>query len=229
MNPNAVHIWTARPERLTPLQWAELQLLLDDGEREQAGHFRFDEDRRAYVLAHALRRQALSFEMGIAPHHVRFWTERGGKPAMLSPARSGFYFSHSHNRRAVAIAATRIGPIGIDIEPLAEPPRAHDLLEPFIEASDVAGFHAQWTALEAFWKAEGKGLDGANPRIRLELQVDGRAEVRIDGRSPSPCAVTQPLQLQDDCAAALALLHPQAQALKHVEIFRLFDAGEDPQ
>jgi 4'-phosphopantetheinyl transferase len=235
MNANEVHIWTARPERLSPLQWAELQLLLDEGEREQAARFRFDEDRRAYVLAHALRRQALSFELGVPPHRVRFWSESGGKPALLAPSHSGLYFGHSHNRRAVAIAATRIGPIGIDIEPLGPGTSPstqlrtgqHELLDPFIEASDIAGFHAQWTALEAFWKANGKGLDGSNPRIRLEFVDVGCCEVTIAARSPSPCGAIRQLDLHDDCAAALALLLPQGQALRHVEIFWLFNSNEE--
>ena len=233
MKANHVHIWTARPEQVAARQWAELETLLDDRERDQAARFRFDEDRRAYVLAHGLRRQALSYELGAEPFALQFSADRHGKPLMSSPSLSlpslsqqmlPIHFSHSHNRRAVAVAATHIGPIGVDIEGNEDVADGDGLLAPFVEYSDVQGFHAQWTALEAFWKADGKGLDGANPRIRL-ARCGERAEVFANAGSSR--AVIYALELQDDCAAALALMQPHAQAVHHIEVFRLFNCGQE--
>ncbi len=229
MKANAVHIWTARPARVSPLQWAEFESLLDDAEAAQADRFRFGEDRRAYVLAHALRRQALSHELGIAPHDLHFQPDESGKPVMWSPVQAGLFFSHSRTRRAVAIAATRVGPIGIDIEVLADGQGQGELLEPFVESSCISCFHAQWTALEAYWKAQGTGLDGCNPRIRLEEAQGGCIAISEASRSQRDRsrAVVHPLALQPDCAAALALLQPGAQTLQHMEIFRISDTSEE--
>lgn len=224
MKANDVHVWTARPEWVSPHQWAEVEMLLDEGERGQAARFRFDENRRAYVLAHALRRQALSYELGVPPLAIHFSVDRHGKPSLaqfMSGPMPHVHFSLSHNRRAVVVVATYIGPVGVDIELNDEVADGEGLLAPFIEHSDVQGFHAQWTALEAFWKADGKGLDGANPRIRL-VRCGERSEVFTD--TSSSRAVVHALELQDDCAAALALMQPHAQAAPHIEIFRPFNS-----
>ena len=52
---NRVLLWSARPGALCPAQWRRLGSLLDDTESRQARRFRFEADRRAYVLAHGLR------------------------------------------------------------------------------------------------------------------------------------------------------------------------------
>ncbi len=215
--------------------------MLDASETAQASRFRFDEDRRSYVLAHALRRQALSQALGISPHDLHFHSGENGKPVIRSPDAADLFFSHSHTRRAVAVAATRVGPIGIDIEALDPALDPGDLLEAFIESACTSCFHAQWTALEAYWKAQGTGLDSGNPRIRLEQAQDGCLAIidespsdarqsdvpRPHGRHDLSRAMVHPLDLQPDCAAALAVLQPGAQTLRHMEIFGLSDTNKE--
>ncbi len=222
MKANAVHVWTARPAQVASPQWAGLESLLDRDEAAQADRFRFDEDRRAYVLAHALRRQALASALGVSPHDLHLAADASGKPCMLSPVPCDLQFSHSHTRRAVAVAVTRAGPVGIDIELLGDAWSHDELLEPFIESADTGCFHAQWTTLEAFWKAQGKGLDTANPRIRISRADDGSFDISLAARSQARGvrAVGRPIDLQADCAATVVLLQPRTHAMHPPEILR---------
>ena len=111
----------------------------------------------------------------------------------------------------MACAATRIAPVGIDVERLAGKPVDAGLLGAFVvthESVTTRQFFFQWTALEAFWKACGTGLVDGQPRIVCVPRTPSRFDVHIE-RSTGPCAGRGAIvDAFPDCALALVLCAP---------------------
>lgn len=186
MQASQVQLWIARPADFAEADWREFEALLDDAEQARADGFRILADRRAYILAHAIRRIALGEELNLMPSRLVFSSEAAGRPTLLYPCCRGLGFSHAHAREAVVFALSRDGLLGVDIEAHRALQGDFDLLAPFLsepdggksfastslahepEAEAQARFFFHWTALEAFWKAAGTGLSTANPRVRFE-------------------------------------------------------------
>lgn len=145
-------------------------ILLDPAERAQASAFGHAADRASYVAAHAMARTLLGRAMGYAPDEVRLTCNAFGKPR-IQPVGTDVapHFSISHSRGLVAIALAAC-PVGIDIEPLAQPfhlnaiagyvlsPEAHAWLREVDARAKPALFLRFWTLGEAFIKATGLGL-----------------------------------------------------------------------
>jgi phosphopantetheinyl transferase len=178
MRAAEVRVWTAFAHDLGQADEAALGRLLAADERERASRFRFDADRRGYVLAHALRRCVLGRSLATHPADLRFHDDTRGQPALLGAPRP-IFFSHARNRTAVAVAMTEAGPLGVDIEAIDASRADPALLSRLVAHSDAADFFVQWTVVEAFWKASGTGLADGNPRIRLEREGEGEGQFLV--------------------------------------------------
>jgi 4'-phosphopantetheinyl transferase len=216
-----VHVWTACPDDFGDAQWRRMLLLLDHLERIQSERFKHEADRRAYVLAHALRRTALAGILEVAPSALVFSSEVNAKPVLIAPRDETLFFSHSRSRACVACAVTRIGPVGIDVEPIQPGKADFELLANFVAlpdaqrreaelgASQSRQFFFYWTALEAFWKAAGTGLASANPRIRCQKNQLGQFEITSEANAfDAPNARLISLQSPANCSIALVLNDP---------------------
>ena len=217
-------VWVSRPPEVGDEQMRSLELLLDAGEIERASKFRFESDRRAYVVAHGVRRIALGDFLEVDPARVVLAKQSSGKPVLIWPGNRKVFFSHAHTREVVAIAVASVGPVGIDVECLVQTRPDFELLAAFVvlpEASQrveelgidpAAQFFFYWTALEAFWKAAGKGLSQQNPRICCEKTGAGTFEITLEGdagtRDWSPRATVSRIQSSEDCVISLARQHP---------------------
>ena len=148
---------------------------LEPAEQAAVATLRFEADRRAYVTAHVLRRMALAQMLRVRPETLRFGRAKGGRP-LLHDAPAGLFFSLSHCRAVAACAVTRLAPVGVDVEARRPEQAEWALLQPFIALDDehparwrdvdpTRQFYLHWTALEAYWKAMGRGIAGSNPRI----------------------------------------------------------------
>ena len=154
---------------VAPEQWPALADMLDDTERARAARFAFDEDRQAYVAAHALLRFALSQQAGGPPQNWRFATAERGKPYLIDPPRD-LRFSMTHTRGMVAVAVTEGVEIGVDVEPANRRAESMKLADRFFAPEETAmlralegdarrdAFFAIWTLKEAVVKATGEGL-----------------------------------------------------------------------
>lgn len=158
-------------------------LSLDAQERERRSRLRFVPDRMRYTLAHALLRQTLSAHADLPPDDWRFETEQAGKP-LLSASQfesHGLHFSLSHAGSIAACAVTRLGPVGIDVEPLKNIEDIDSLI-PTVLAKDEQQqlddcdvlerqrrFLTFWTLKEAFVKALGSGLQFPLRQCRFSL------------------------------------------------------------
>jgi phosphopantetheinyl transferase len=201
-------LWTARVDQVDEAQWIELDSLLDAAERAQALRFRVDADRRAYVLAHALRRAALSLALDADPSSIELSSDAKGRPLLLAPhTDQPLYFSHSRCRIAVAVAIAS-SPVGVDVE--ANDPSAVDreILPPFVADSGAQEFFACWTTLEAFWKAVGTGLASSNPRIYCRANLNGKVSISLETQPERPLAQAAVVTSQPGCTISIALCHP---------------------
>jgi 4'-phosphopantetheinyl transferase len=212
---NRVQLWRARPDAPWPVEWRGLTGLLDDAEQRQAGRFRFAADRRAYVLAHGLRRLALAAWLEVPAASLRFGATASGQPRLLGAWRHPVFFSHTHNREAVLVALSEDAAVGIDVESTRGRPIDAALLAGFIALPDMAEVDAffYWTALEAYWKAAGSGLAQGQPRLHVERCAEGLWLATPGMRMPADAAASRPtlvltVTAPPGCCASLALHAP---------------------
>lgn len=148
-----------------------LSELLADGERERAGRYRFDDDRRRSIVARAATRRLLGRYLGADPRGLTIVEGEHGKPALASRE---IEFNASHSGDLVALAFASMTPVGIDIErqrtlrnPLALARRffSADELTFLTASADInEAFFTVWTAKEAIVKANGRGIAASDLR-----------------------------------------------------------------
>ncbi len=190
-----VSISIARLEEAGPLGDPNSPKLavLDDEERERRSRLRFARDRNLFALAHTLLRVELSRHAVIAPAQWAFVRGPHGKPA-LAPAlmaAHGLHFSLSHAGGAAVCAVTRIGEVGVDIEPLDSSIDTNALAAIALseeERAMTAALDAQarrerfltlWTLKEAYLKARGIGLTQSMRQYTFQFGHDGRSPPQL--------------------------------------------------
>ena len=151
---NEIHIWCIRWPEMTDF-WKNHEYILSGQELEQAGRFRFPEDRMRYIAGKVVVRILLKryLDMG-KPYHKKI----AGKRTV------DFNISHS-GEFILAVFAVGMD-IGVDVQEMAECPDYREIAENFYtaeEAEDVKNegpdlFFQYWAAKEAYVKALGIGL-----------------------------------------------------------------------
>ena len=226
MQRGGIEVWTARPGKVDTAACSALAGLLDAHERERAAAFRFDIDRQAFIIAHALRRLALACAMGADPGELQFATGAHGKPLLLGADAATPAFSLTRSRGLVACAVGHQRFLGIDVEPV-RPGLSPSLLESFVTPAHGAAFlddapdlFMQWTALEAFWKARGTGLSTTQPRIGLRAMDSDDCYEIVDGDSRLPTGLVV-MRLPAPEGHVLALACEEVGSVQLVELDRL--------
>lgn len=225
MGSEKANVWIARPQEVGDEQMRSLELTLDASEIERASKFRFEIDRRAYVVAHGLRRVALGDFLGVDPVSLVLTKQSSGEPVLIWPDERKVFFSHAHTRELVAIAMASVSRVGIDVECVEPTKPDFELLAPYVVLPGVsqrdeelgtdpaAQFFFYWTALEAFWKAAGKGLSPENPRICCAKNGAGTFEITLEGDVEDcrrlPCASVSRIQAPEGCMISLAQHYPR--------------------
>lgn len=226
MQQGGIEVWTARPDRVGVTACNALAGLLDIHETERAAGFKFDADRQAFIVAHALRRLALACAIGVDPGDLRFTTGLHGRPLLVGADAQTPAFSLTRSRGLVACAVGQLPALGLDVETV-RPGLPSSLLEPFVTPAHGAAFlddepdlFMQWTALEAFWKARGTGLSSMQPRIGLRpMDGDDCYEV-VDGETRMPTGLVV-MRLPAPPGYVMALACDQVRSVQLVELDRL--------
>jgi 4'-phosphopantetheinyl transferase len=168
------------------------QACLSMQERERAGRFRFEADRRRHVAAHVALRDRLARHLGCSPADLRFEAGPFGKP-FLAGLSSAWHFNLSHSADLALVALCEGLEVGVDLEVLRAvddaPALASTVFGPGEQQAlqQVAGpardraFLQGWTRKEACLKALGTGFS-LSPQIFEAGLGDGPAEVRIETR-----------------------------------------------
>ena len=141
ISENEVHIWLvqANGEKIS----LDFEGLLSSAEQERASRFKFETDRRRYVVAHAALRSILSNYVNSAARELQFDSGPYNKPK-LAPihAKKQFEFNLSHSHERVLIAVTRGREIGVDVERVREDFAFDEVAQRFFTPREVAALHA---------------------------------------------------------------------------------------
>jgi len=152
---------------LEPERIAELSVLLSEDERERAGRFYFERDRRRFTVARGLLRVELGRRMQAPPARLNFVYNAFGKPALKD---SSLQFNISHSAELVLIAIADASEVGVDVEFVRPQPEMHRIAERVFSPSELALFQSTptdaqtemfyrlWTQKEARLKASGTGF-----------------------------------------------------------------------
>jgi 4'-phosphopantetheinyl transferase len=164
-----VHVWCARLDR-SPRSQAALQRLLSADERQRAGRFHFERDRRRYTCARGVLRSLLGEYLGAKPETIAFSYGAHGKPALDGLPNSTLMFNVSHSDELALFAFSRGIELGVDVEAVRPVSDAEQIATSFFSPREVArllslplalrqeAFFACWTMKEAYLKALGSGL-----------------------------------------------------------------------
>jgi 4'-phosphopantetheinyl transferase len=182
-------LWLASPDEL--LSGDNLNLcktLLSGGERSRMERFVKERDRREFLAAHALVRNALSFSYPFPPEAWSFTSNAFGKPEIVQ--KCGLEFNLAHSTRMVACVVSHGFTVGIDVEPYesahAISEIASDIFSP-IELNQFQQLPAHdglnralslWTLKEAYAKARGSGF--SLPFKKFSFVFHGEFEIRLE-------------------------------------------------
>lgn len=193
LGPADCHIWWADPTTVTDACLA----LLDGAEQERIPQLRKEEDRRRFIAGRALLRTTAGGYLGVPPRRLAVvarcpdCSRNHGKPELPG---TGLQVSVSHSGDRVAVAVTRTGPVGIDVEEIGASVAPADLLphvlgpaEPRTPAHATgSGFHRMWTRKEAVLKATGQGLRVPLTEIGVSAPEDEPRVLFLGGPAARP-------------------------------------------
>jgi 4'-phosphopantetheinyl transferase len=164
--------------------------LLYQDERERARSFLRKTDADRWTIARAGLKDILARYCEVLPRDIRFRCMHFGKPVLDgAPCRSGVHFNLSHSGSIAAVAGTRLGSVGIDIEYKRSIPDWKEVAARFFsiyenerllkvdegQRDDV--FLRYWTCKEAVIKATGEGLSAELDSFDISLPPDRPPEV----------------------------------------------------
>ncbi len=160
--------------------WAQLALLrahhidlLDAAEQGRRPGYLRAADRDRFTLGAALLRLAVTDEVGGSPVDlvVDRRCESCGRPHGKPTAPgTDLHVSISHSDELVAVAVTRAGPVGVDVEKMSTmdyEPLLDQVLAPGEEIHSAADFFTCWTRKESVLKATGDGLLTSMREVRV--------------------------------------------------------------
>lgn len=189
-----------------------LWAMLPQAEQERAARFKFEKDRRLFVIAHGALRSILSAYRHIAGESLAFVEGPNGKPSLAdAPAGLEFNLSHSHQMALLAVSLSR--QVGVDIEYVKREFTFDEVAERFFTAREVGAlrglpaelqrqaFFKCWTSKEACLKAKGQGLSGKLDEVEITLTSD--RHVQIGARVPGWSLIE--LDPGDDYVGALVI------------------------
>jgi 4'-phosphopantetheinyl transferase len=172
------HSLSADPDELEKLARA-----LSADERERAARYRWESDRRKFVVGRGWLRQLLGLQLGIAADEIRFCYGTNGKPELDGDRRLSFNLSHAEDLMLVVICQGY--DVGVDVERLRPSPEMADLASEFLtrpeldrlalvdEPERLVTMYRMWTRKEAWLKARGVGLSVPLECLDVEFPRDG--------------------------------------------------------
>lgn len=181
LQPGRVDVWRASLDVDPDLAFGLLATLVED-EEARSRHYRFEKDRRRYVVSRGILRHLLGLYLDCRPTDLRLYRGAFGKPS-LGEADEGheirFNLSHSGGLALFAFSLGR--EVGIDVEfatsaHVDELARAGFLSEG--EERQLRALQGQqrqeallrcWTRKEAVLKATGEGMSAFLPGIEVSL------------------------------------------------------------
>lgn len=179
LNEYEAHVWRADLALDKYSQTTFLQLLSPE-ELTRARKFRFEKDRRTFIIARGILRSLIGKYLKINPAAISFHYSRFGKPGILDNNCLRFNISHSENM--VLCAFAKKFDIGVDVEFINPDIEVKDIAANFFSVNEIRnllalpanqqtlGFFNCWTRKEAFIKAVGEGLSFPLDKFEVSLK-----------------------------------------------------------
>lgn len=195
-----VHVWRASID-LPAERFQQLARTLSEDERVRSEGFRFEDDRRRFVVGRGVLRNILGLYLAREPREVRFRYGPHGKPALFDATEgvAGLNFNVSHAGQYALLAFTRDCQVGVDIERIRPLYGLEEIIERHFTPHEkvvlraLSGrrklevFFAGWTGKEAYLKATGRGLTWPLESIDTGLHALGPERSLALAASPRPC------------------------------------------
>jgi 4'-phosphopantetheinyl transferase len=184
-----VLVWTAELDRLAEARLRQLEDWLSGDEKQRALRFRFDRDRKRFIVARGVLREILGTYLDTHPQKVDFSYGPQGKPCVQVPkgeAVPRFNLSHSFG---CAIYALAFEEVGVDLEFVRPVPEMQALVDQYFSIAErdafcslppalkLRAFFSCWTRKEAYVKACGSGLH--MPLDQFDVSVDPTSPARL--------------------------------------------------
>ena len=189
LSTSDVHVWKA-PLVASEHEYATYQQILSPDERERAGRFYFEKDRRHWTIAHGILRLLLARYLDSNPHELHFVNNSYGKPALAGRfAETGLQFNLSHSAELALYAFTYYRQVGVDVEymrPNIEwdslarsqfSPAEYTALQALSPSLQEKAFFLCWSRKESYIKAKGMGLSIPLDQFDVSLVPDEPAQL----------------------------------------------------
>ncbi len=180
--------------------------------------FRFERDRRRYLIGRGLLRSLLGRYLDLAPQDLRFENAAAGKPHLAS-GQGQLQFNLAHSGEYVLIAIADGRAVGIDVEEVRDDLDAGEVAAHFFSSDEqrdletltgrakIEAFFGGWTRKEAYVKARGEGL--SLPLDQFDVSLRPGEPARLIATRPDPAEATRwglsSLGVADGYKAALAV------------------------
>jgi 4'-phosphopantetheinyl transferase len=216
--PGNIHLWRST-EDIDPAQFAELAKSLSPEEHRRAEQYRFEPDRKRFVLCRGVLRDLLGRYLGCTAQSVRFARGPNGKPELDAAYHdSSLDFNLSHTKGMCLIGFAVGHPIGVDVEAIDPKrdwamlgrrflhPHEWEMISGLPIAHRAAAFYTCWTCKEAYLKASGEGLTRGLTTFEVILKEDTQPVQLVDAaaRPMDTAWWLQSLNVAPQIAAAVA-------------------------
>lgn len=214
-----VHVWRASIEMVSQ-QVNVLKQILSVDELIRADRFYFQKDRDHFIVARGLLRLILSRYLDIEAREISFYYGPFGKPAIEEDdVDTLLRFNISHSGDLALFAFAQDGEVGVDLEYIRSDLSVGDIAGRFFSNQEAEtlnalpehdrhkAFFVRWTRIEAYLKAQGKGLSVDFNDLDRSLNTGNHAELlEINGSCQEriPWLLTN-LDVEPEYAAALAV------------------------
>ena len=187
--------------------------LLDPAESARVDRLVRAEDRTRQIAGAALLRLAVGYLANVDPVMIsvdRTCDACGQPHGRTRLVGIDLHASISHSGDRVAVALTRAGPVGVDVErisPIEVGVLASEVLAPGEQAISARDFFTYWVRKESVVKATGDGIPAGLERVRVSRPSEPAFLLDYPGRSLRAVTMAD-LSPGDDYAAAATVLAP---------------------
>lgn len=184
-------LWTLELDRTTEPRFQQLARFLSLEENQRALRFRFERDRRRFVVCRGVLREILGTYLQRDPEEIDFGYGPQGKPYLKGPSQETvgpLHFNLSHSSGWV-IYAVGLSAVGVDLEIMRPIPEMEALAERYFSTLEreaffsiapalrLKAFLSCWTRKEAYVKARGEGL--SLPLDQFDVSVDPNSPAHL--------------------------------------------------
>lgn len=225
--PDTVDVWHAS---IAAADAAALSGVLSASEHARAARYRFEKDRRQFVVARGLLKCLAGRYLDQPPQDTLILSGPNGKPFVQAP----LHFNVSHSGDAVVFAFASDRRVGIDIEWIDPGIDARGIAAKFFSPSEeqalaslpagdlVANFFRCWVRKEAFLKGTGDALMRATSQFDVAVGPVSETALLSVSWDPEQAARwrVSDLAVREGFQAALAVEGVAAATLRPVPAIR---------